>query len=108
MKKRLDSILVEKKYFDSRSKAQVHILAGEIYVNGQKECVASRHIEIDSLIEIKYLSEDFVSRGGQKLSSAIDYFKIKVKNKTCLDIGASTGGFTDCLLRLGGKKSILN
>ena len=79
MKKRLDLVLVHKKYFNSRSKAQVHILAGEIYVNGQKECVASKPIDIGSLIEIKCLSEHFVSRGGQKISSAIDYFKIKVK-----------------------------
>ena len=104
MKNRLDSILFERNYFDSRSKAQVHILAGEVYVNGQKECVASRRVDVESIIEIKLLSENFVSRGGRKLSKAIDYFGIKVKNKTCIDIGASTGGFTDCLLRTGAKR----
>ena len=104
MKRRLDLILSEKNYFNSRSKAQVHILAGEVYVNGRKECVPSKLVDLESVIEIKYLSENFVSRGGQKLVAALNHFKINVEDKICMDIGASTGGFSDCLLRFGAKK----
>ncbi|SRR5210317_242489 len=104
MKKRLDSYLVEKNYFDSRAKAQVHILAGEVYVNNEKILVSSRLISEPCDIEIKFLSDNYVSRSGIKLKSALDTFKVNPEDKICIDIGASTGGFTECLLRYGAKK----
>ena len=104
MKRRLDLILFDRKYFDSRSKAQVHVMAGEVYVNGMKERVPSKLIDSNSTIEIKYLSENYVSRGGHKLIAAIEHFNVKTENKICMDIGASTGGFTECLLRNGARK----
>tara|TARA_B100000029_G_scaffold171554_1_gene167896 strand:- start:27114 stop:27851 length:738 start_codon:yes stop_codon:yes gene_type:complete len=104
MKKRLDLILIEEKYCSSRNKAQVHILAGEVFVNGNKECVPSKLIDTNSTIEMKYLSDIFVSRAGEKLFSAIENFNIDIKDKICIDVGASTGGFTQCLLQAGAKK----
>jgi len=104
MKKRLDLILIEEKYCSSRNKAQVHILAGEVFVNGNKECVPSKLIDTNSTIEMKYLSDNFVSRAGEKLLSAIENFNIDIKDKICIDVGASTGGFTQCLLQAGAKK----
>ena len=81
MKRRLDLILFDRKYFDSRSKAQVHVMAGEVYVNGIKERVPSKLIDSNSTIEIKYLSENYVSRGGHKLIAAIEHFNVKTENK---------------------------
>ena len=104
MKKRLDLLLVEKGLFGSRNKAQVHILAGEVYVNKEKVLISSKVVDIESHIEIKLLSENYVSRGGLKLAKAVSYYNLNIKNKICLDAGASTGGFTDCLLREGAKR----
>tara|TARA_Y100001936_G_scaffold253934_1_gene322476 strand:+ start:1405 stop:2133 length:729 start_codon:yes stop_codon:yes gene_type:complete len=99
MKKRLDLLLVEKSFFNSRTSAQVHIIAGEVFVNDEKVLTPSKLIDSGSRIEIKLLKDSFVSRGGIKLEEAINYYQINIKDKICLDIGASTGGFTDCLLR---------
>ena len=104
MKKRFDSILVEKNFFNSRTKSQVHILAGEVYVDGVRETKPSKLIDEDAVINLKLISDKYVSRSGEKLSSAINKFEIKVHSKICLDIGASTGGFTECLLKNRAKK----
>src|SRR3989338_7709436 len=104
MKKRLDQLLVEKELFASRSKAQAAISAGQVYVNGQKSDKAGKLFSADARIEIKGNLCPYVSRGGVKLERALDEFRVEVKDKICLDIGASTGGFTDCLLQRGAAK----
>ncbi len=104
MRKRLDLILFERGFFSSRNKAQIHILAGEVFVNNEKITSSSRLIDETAEIEIKLLKDNFVSRGGLKLDEALNHFKININNLVCLDIGASTGGFTDCLLRKKAKK----
>ena len=104
MKERLDVLLTEKNFFDSRARAKAMIMAGKILVNGQKIDKAGTLIPIDA--EIRILGEEmpFVSRGGLKLQKALDVFKIIVSGKIAADIGASTGGFTDCMLQHGAKK----
>ena len=104
MKERLDVILTEKKFFDSRARAKAMIMAGKILVNGQKIDKAGTLIAPDA--EIKILGEEmpFVSRGGLKLQKALDVFKINLSGKIAVDVGASTGGFTDCMLQHGAKK----
>ena len=104
MKKRLDQLLVEKGHFISRTKAQAAILVGVVYVNNQKACKAGEMINPESSIEIKGAPHPYVSRGGVKLEQALKDFKIKVEGKTVMDVGASTGGFTDCLLKQGAEK----
>ena len=103
MKKRLDELLVEKNLIESRNKAQGIILSGLVYVNNQKIDKPGKRFSDDVEILVKSLPK-FVSRGGLKLEHAIKNFKINVKDKICMDIGASTGGFTDCLLQFGAKK----
>lgn len=104
MKERLDNLLVEKNFFDSRARAKTMIMLGKILVDGQKVEKAGTMIKRDA--EIKILGEDmpFVSRGGFKLKKALEVFKIDLREKICMDIGASTGGFTDCMLQVGAKK----
>ena len=99
-KTRLDSLLVEKNLVSSRQRAQALVLAGRVFVNGVKSEKPGREVAADSLIEIK---EDlpYVSRGGIKLKAALDSFKVSVKDLYIMDAGASTGGFTDCLLQYG-------
>ncbi len=104
MKKRLDLLLVEKKLFDSRAKAQAAIMAGLVFVGGVKIDKAGTQIEPDSEIIIKGQPHPYVGRGGLKLAAALKEFKIDVAGKIGLDIGASTGGFTDCLLQHGATK----
>jgi 23S rRNA (cytidine1920-2'-O)/16S rRNA (cytidine1409-2'-O)-methyltransferase len=101
MKTRLDKLLFERGLAASRERAQSLILAGKVLVNGQKIEKAGTSIGEDS--DIRLLGEDlkYVSRGGLKLEKAIGHWKIPVSGKLCLDIGASTGGFTDCLLQHG-------
>ena len=104
MKERLDVLLTEKNFFDSRARAKAMIMAGKILVNGQKVDKAGTLIPLDA--EIKILGEEmpFVSRGGLKLQKALDVFKIILSGKIAADVGASTGGFTDCMLQHGAKK----
>ena len=106
MKKRLDLILVEKKLVATRSKAQAMIMAGQIFVEDKKAIKSGELFNYNSKIEIKNLGPIWVSRGGIKLSHAIKKFNIEIKNHICMDIGASTGGFTDVLLIFGAKKMI--
>ena len=103
-KERLDILLTEKNFFDSRARAKTMIMLGKILVNGQKIDKAGTMIARDA--EIKILGEEmpFVSRGGFKLQKAIKSFELDLKNKIAADIGASTGGFTDCMLQHGAKK----
>ncbi len=104
MKKRLDQFLVENGYFESRTRSQAAIMAGQILVNEQKIDKAGTLVDIDSKIRILGEKLKYVSRGGLKLEKALDGFKIDPSGMVCLDIGASTGGFTDCLLQRGAAK----
>ena len=104
MKERLDILLTDKNFFESRARAKAMIMAGKILVNGQKVDKAGTLIDVDA--EIRILGEEmpFVSRGGLKLQKALDVFKIIMSGKIAADVGASTGGFTDCMLQHGAKK----
>ncbi len=103
-KKRLDIVLVEKGIYDSRSKAKRAIMAGKIIVNGEVVDKAGTPFKDDVEIRIKGEVIPFVSRGGLKLERALKVFKVNPDNKEAIDIGASTGGFTDCLLQNGAAK----
>ena len=102
-KKRLDRYLFDNGYFESREKAQAAIMAGIVYVNGMKASKAGDTVKPDCTVEVKGGME-FVSRGGYKLKKAMSAFPIGLHGKTCMDIGASTGGFTDCMLQNGAVK----
>jgi 23S rRNA (cytidine1920-2'-O)/16S rRNA (cytidine1409-2'-O)-methyltransferase len=102
-KKRLDLLVVERGLADSREKAQAMILAGEVRVNGSRSDKAGMQVTTDARIEVSGTSAKYASRGGLKLEGALEDFAIDVSSKTCLDIGASTGGFTDCLLSNGAR-----
>ncbi|WP_022853444.1 TlyA family RNA methyltransferase [Thermodesulfatator atlanticus] len=103
-KERLDKLLVQKGLCETREKAQALIMAGEVYVNGKRIEKAGQKIPFDAQIEIKGKGLPFVSRGGLKLAHALKHFGIDVAGLVCADIGASTGGFTDCLLQEGAAK----
>jgi len=102
-KKRLDIMLVERGFADSREKAQRLILAGSIRVDGQRVDKAGRPCTEGAVLEVT-TGEKFVSRGGGKLDGAFAAFNLDVTDKVCADIGASTGGFTDCLLQHGASR----
>jgi 23S rRNA (cytidine1920-2'-O)/16S rRNA (cytidine1409-2'-O)-methyltransferase len=104
LKSRLDKILVERGLVASRERAQALILAGKVLVNDQK--VDKSGAQIDNQSAIRLLGEDlkYVSRGGLKLECALEHWCIDVNGKVCLDVGASTGGFTDCLLQHGATR----
>ena len=105
MKKRLDVLLVERRLADSREKAKAVIMTGNVFVNGQREDKAGTTFEEEKAqIEIKGHTMKYVSRGGYKLEKAIDVFGVDVRDKVCMDIGSSTGGFTDCMLQNGAVK----
>ncbi len=103
MKTRLDKLMFERGLTSSRERAQALIIAGKVLVAGQKIEKPGTNVESDA--EIRLLGEDikYVSRGGLKLERALEYWQIDVKGKVCLDVGASTGGFTDCLLQNGAQ-----
>lgn len=103
-KERLDLLLVEKGMFQSREKARAAIMSGDIYVNGIKITKCGHIVKKDNSIEFKGNTMPYVSRGGYKLEKAIKTFNIQLAGKTCMDIGASTGGFTDCMLQNGAAK----
>ncbi|MGC8941378.1 MAG: TlyA family RNA methyltransferase [Sulfurihydrogenibium sp.] len=102
-KERIDKLLVDRGLVETREKAQALIMAGVVFVDNQKVDKAGTKVSVDSNIEIKE-KLPYVSRGGFKLEKGIKVFNVDVKDKVCLDIGASTGGFTDCLLQNGAKK----
>jgi 23S rRNA (cytidine1920-2'-O)/16S rRNA (cytidine1409-2'-O)-methyltransferase len=103
-KTRLDVLLVERGVAESRQKAQAMILAGDIIVNGQKAAKAGTAVSVDAAIELAGEKLKYASRGGLKLEGALEDFCVNVNGKICLDAGASTGGFTDCLLQHGAAK----
>ena len=104
IKKRLDVLLVERLYADSRTKAQAIIMSGNVYVNGQKADKPGTSYEETVDIEVRGAVCPYVSRGGLKLEKALRDFGVKPEGYVCSDSGASTGGFTDCLLQQGAKK----
>ncbi len=103
-KNRLDLLVVERGLAESREKAQAMILAGEVRVNGERSEKAGAQIAGDARIEVSGSSGKYASRGGLKLEGALEDFAIDATGKICLDIGASTGGFTDCLLQHGARR----
>ncbi len=104
MSERLDNFLVENGYIETRSKAQSVIMAGCVYVNGQKAVKAGHQLKGGEKIEVRTSSLRYVSRGGLKLEKAMKVFPITLSGKVCMDVGASTGGFTDCMLQNGAKR----
>jgi 23S rRNA (cytidine1920-2'-O)/16S rRNA (cytidine1409-2'-O)-methyltransferase len=103
-KKRLDLLVVERGLADSREKAQAMILAGEVRVNGERSDKAGAQIAGDARVEVSGTSGKYASRGGLKLEGALEDFGVGARGKICVDIGASTGGFTDCLLQHGALR----
>ncbi len=103
-KLRLDQLLINRNLAETKSKAQSMIMAGQVSVNDKIITKSGNSFNENSKIEIKQLHPPWVSRGAFKLLKAIDYFKIDIKNKICLDIGSSTGGFTEVLLKKNAKK----
>ena len=103
MKKRLDLLVVERGLADSREKAQALIMAGAVMLNGQKAAKSGQSVADDARIEVTARPQ-FVGRGGLKLERALDHFGINPEGFTCLDVGSSTGGFTDCLLQRGAAR----
>lgn len=105
MKERLDILLVKQGFAESREKAKAIIMSGNVYVNDQKEDKAgSMFDETKSTIEVRGSTLKYVSRGGLKLEKAVAQFGVALSGKVCMDIGASTGGFTDCMLQNGAAK----
>ena len=103
-KQRLDQILVDRNLVESKSKAQAMIMAGQIYVEGSQINKSGFNIRIDAFIEVKSLGPEWVSRGAIKLIKAIETYNIEINNKICLDLGSSTGGFTDVLINKNAQK----
>ena len=104
MKERLDVLLVKRNLAESREKAKALIMSGIVYVNGQKEDKAGTTFEETAPIEVRGSTLKYVSRGGLKLEKAMDRFGVRLDGKICMDVGASTGGFTDCMLQNGAVK----
>ena len=104
MKERLDVLLVNRGLAPSREKAKAMIMEGNVFVENQREDKAGSSFDVNANIEIKGNTLKYVSRGGLKLEKAMTHFGIELADKICMDIGASTGGFTDCMLQNGAKK----
>lgn len=105
MKERLDVILVQEGYAASREKAKAIIMAGNVFVDGQREDKAGTTFDLSKVkLEVRGSTLPYVSRGGLKLEKAMKQFNLSLTDKICMDIGASTGGFTDCMLQNGAKK----
>lgn len=103
-KKRLDSALFDRGLSESREKAKALIMAGQVYINGQKALKAGASVTDEDSIEVRGEKLPFVSRGGLKLDKALKVFPIDLEGKVCMDVGASTGGFTDCMLINGASR----
>lgn len=103
-KERLDILLVNRNLAPSREKAKAIIMAGIVYVNGQKEDKPGAAFDMTADILVRGSTLPYVSRGGLKLEKAVDCFGVELEGKICMDVGASTGGFTDCMLQNGAKK----
>src|SRR3982075_170943 len=102
-KLRIDNLLVERGLFESRARAQRSIMAGEVRIGEEVAAKPSQLVDLDAAVTVAG-PQRYVGRGGQKLEGALDHFRVDVADKVALDIGASTGGFTDCLLQRGAKK----
>src|ERR1700720_1189940 len=100
---RIDNLLVERGLFESRERAQRSIMAGEVKIGEETAAKPSQLVDLDADVTVAE-PQRYVGRGGQKLEGALDHFRVDVADKVALDIGASTGGFTDCLLQRGAKK----
>ena len=103
MKQRIDILLVERDLASTRHKAQAMVLAGQVLVNGQKVLKAGQAFPCNAAIRVLG-TQRYVSRGGAKMEAALEHFQIEVQDRVCADLGASTGGFTDCLLQHGARK----
>lgn len=103
MKERLDVLLVKRGLAPSREKARAVIMAGEVFVENQREDKAGQTFPDTVHIEVRGKKQKYVSRGGYKLERAMETFPISLEGKTCIDVGASTGGFTDCMLQRGAR-----
>ncbi len=99
---RLDQLMVERGLAESRAKAQALVLAGQVLLDGQKAAKSGHAVAVDARVEV-LAQPRFVGRGGLKLDAALDHFQIDVGGQVCLDIGSSTGGFTDCMLQRGAR-----
>ena len=104
MKERLDVLLVSRGLAESREKAKTMIMEGVVFVNGQREDKAGASFAADAPIEVRGQTLRYVSRGGLKLEKAMTHFDVTLAGKVCMDVGASTGGFTDCMLQNGAVK----
>ena len=104
MKERLDVLLVKKGFYQSRERAKASIMAGIVYVDGQKSDKAGNMVDTEAEITVKENICPYVSRGGLKLEKSMKIWPISLDNAVCMDIGASTGGFTDCMLQSGASK----
>ena len=104
MKKRLDLLMVERALAPSREKAKAYIMSGDVYVDGQQEDKAGTMFKETVKIEVRGNTLPYVSRGGLKLEKAMNNFGVSLDGKVCMDVGASTGGFTDCMLQNGAVK----
>lgn len=104
MKKRLDMLMMERALAPSREKAKAYIMAGDVYVDGEKEDKAGTMFPETVKIEVRGKVMPYVSRGGLKLEKAMQNFDVTLQDKVCMDVGASTGGFTDCMLQNGAVK----
>ncbi|MBZ0090453.1 MAG: TlyA family RNA methyltransferase, partial [Thermoanaerobaculia bacterium] len=103
---RLDQLLVERGLFDSREKARRAVMAGVVEVDGRRGDKPGAAVGPDTLLRVVAASEPFVSRAGRKLAAALDHFGVDPAGLDCLDVGASTGGFTDCLLARGARRVV--
>ena len=104
MKERLDVLLVNRNLAESREKAKAVIMSGIVYVDGQKEDKAGSMFDETANVEVRGTTLKYVSRGGLKLEKAMTHFGVTLEGKICMDVGASTGGFTDCMLQNGAVK----
>jgi len=102
-RQRLDRVLVERGLAETRAQAQALILAGQVFVDGRRADKAGQAVTVTSQVQV-LARMPYVSRGGLKLAAALDGFQIQVEGRVCLDVGASTGGFTDCLLQRGARR----
>lgn len=104
MKERLDVLLVKRGMAESREKAKAVIMSGIVYVDGEKEDKAGTTFQENAVIEVRGSTLRYVSRGGLKLEKAMTHFGVTLEGKVCMDVGSSTGGFTDCMLQNGAIK----
>ena len=104
MKERLDVLLFEKNLVPSREQAKIAVMEGRVYVDGQKEDKPGTMVKDDAVLEVRDAGSRYVSRGGLKLEKAMEYWPITLKGRITADIGASTGGFTDCMLQNGAER----